>query len=482
MAEISKQALLVANNVDFPNNNAGAITPAILRSFNTDMIDSTVNQTQYNTNSGSWNISISALNTFTSSQQPQFTNLNAFTASQLTINSGYNATTQSLSASISSTNVALNQVIAWTGSVNAISFNGGAAQYSKRLNFGGFISASFVPNVGGLIADINVLQDNTKLNTSSFNAYTQSQAIDFGNYSASVATSLSSSTYVFNKYTASTNAWTASTNAWTASTQTYINQLLNYSASAGTTFATTGSNTFRGNQIISGTINTTGNIASNGNLYSLGQYNNIYIAQNVELTGSQYPGNTVVVAPELYPNDIYGGFSINNSAAETMVGLVVNSYDGNYPGTPTPMMYASAQYNGSNLVMAFPTNVIDVYKPTTFKAPVITTGSVNGNIVPLTITSNTASMDLSQGNFFTLQLVAGQNTRLQATNITPGQTINLRLNQATSSVGTISFPTYFDFPASNIASASAVTGAVDIMSFLTFDTNRIYSTIIKNLI
>jgi hypothetical protein len=91
-------------------------------------------------------------------------------------------------------------------------------------------------------------------------------------------------------------------------------------------------------------------------------------------------------------------------------------------------------------------------------------------------------MDLSQGNFFSLQLIASQNVRLQATNIKAGQTINLRLNQATASVGTISFPTYFDFPASNIASASAVTGAVDILSFLTFDTNTIYSTIIKNLI
>jgi hypothetical protein len=109
------------------------------------------------------------------------------------------------------------------------------------------------------------------------------------------------------------------------------------------------------------------------------------------------------------------------------------------------------------------------------------TGSVYGNIVPLVISSNTASMDLSKGNFFTLQLVASQNVRLEASNIKAGQTINLRLNQATASVGTISFPTYFDFPAANIASASAVTGAVDILSFLTFDTNTIFSTIIKNL-
>ena len=49
MSAISKQALAVDNNQSFPTNNAGAITPTILRNFNTNMIDSNVNQTEYNT-------------------------------------------------------------------------------------------------------------------------------------------------------------------------------------------------------------------------------------------------------------------------------------------------------------------------------------------------------------------------------------------------------------------------------------------------
>ena len=55
MSELSKQALVVDNNQSFPNNNNGAITPSVLRAFNTNMIDSTVNQSQYTTDSGSWN-------------------------------------------------------------------------------------------------------------------------------------------------------------------------------------------------------------------------------------------------------------------------------------------------------------------------------------------------------------------------------------------------------------------------------------------
>jgi uncharacterized coiled-coil protein SlyX len=67
MAEISKQALKVDNNQSFPNNNNGAITPSILRAFNTNMIDSMVDELSYNVDSASWNQQIDALEQFTSS-------------------------------------------------------------------------------------------------------------------------------------------------------------------------------------------------------------------------------------------------------------------------------------------------------------------------------------------------------------------------------------------------------------------------------
>ena len=67
MAQLTKQALIVENNQSFPNNNAGAITPTILREFNTDMIDSTVNQTVYTADSASFNNKINALQNDTGS-------------------------------------------------------------------------------------------------------------------------------------------------------------------------------------------------------------------------------------------------------------------------------------------------------------------------------------------------------------------------------------------------------------------------------
>jgi hypothetical protein len=61
MAELTKQALKVENNTEFPNNNNGQITPSRLRTFNEDMIDSTVNQAVYTADSASFDSRIDAI-------------------------------------------------------------------------------------------------------------------------------------------------------------------------------------------------------------------------------------------------------------------------------------------------------------------------------------------------------------------------------------------------------------------------------------
>ena len=56
-------------------------------------------------------------------------------------------------------------------------------------------------------------------------------------------------------------------------------------------------------------------------------------------------------------------------------------------------------------------------------------GSINGEVLELSITSLTASIDCSLGNFFNLSLVGGVDTHLNPTNIQAGQTISIRINQ-----------------------------------------------------
>jgi len=286
MSEISKQALKVDNTQSFPNNSTGYITPALLRAFNDNVIDSTVNQTVYTADSSSWNQQITALETFTGSQQPSFTALNAFTASQLTVNSGVNVFTQSANSSITQLNAATASLQNFTSSINQIIVNGSSIGTSTRFFFNGFVSASIIPNVDGAIASITVLSDGSKLNTGSFNAYTASTAASQSLFSASVSTSLTN----LNSFTASQNTFNSSA---TASIQELLNLSsslsggyatqgeLDYSSSvlqanidtklntssfnaytqsitqAG--YATTGSNSFNGNQNITGSITVSGN-------------------------------------------------------------------------------------------------------------------------------------------------------------------------------------------------------------------------------
>ena len=86
MAEITKVALKVDNNSSFPNNNAGAITPSILRAFNTNMIDSLVDEIGYTADSSSWNQQIDSLEQFTASLSTAFVSTGSFNTYTSSIN------------------------------------------------------------------------------------------------------------------------------------------------------------------------------------------------------------------------------------------------------------------------------------------------------------------------------------------------------------------------------------------------------------
>jgi hypothetical protein len=99
----------------------------------------------------------------------------------------------------------------------------------------------------------------------------------------------------------------------------------------------------------------------------------------------------------------------------------------------------------------------------------------------MSITSQTASMNLSLGNFFTLTLVSGSTTELAASNIKAGQTINLLLNQPSVGTGSLSYNSTFKFPAGGNYIATPITGSKDIITLVTFDTTNIYAASINNL-
>lgn len=109
----------------------------------------------------------------------------------------------------------------------------------------------------------------------------------------------------------------------------------------------------------------------------------------------------------------------------------------------------------------------------------IVTGSTQGNVVALTISSNTASMDLSQSNFFTLQLVSGSNTYINPSNIRPGVSSTLLIS--TTGSGTVSFPTTVKQP-SGSAYVPTTSAGKDVLTFISYDSSTLYVASAKNMI
>ena len=108
-------------------------------------------------------------------------------------------------------------------------------------------------------------------------------------------------------------------------------------------------------------------------------------------------------------------------------------------------------------------------------------GSVRGTVITLSVASQTASMDLSLGNFFSLTLPTSSNTYLNPTNIKPGETVQLLVKQQ-SLTGSLTYPSILLFPTGSDYSASIFANSQDILSFVSFDTSSLYAVSIKNLV
>jgi hypothetical protein len=107
------------------------------------------------------------------------------------------------------------------------------------------------------------------------------------------------------------------------------------------------------------------------------------------------------------------------------------------------------------------------------------TGSINGNVVPLSITSNTASLNLNDGNFFTIILNGGVDTRIEPSNLKAGQTVNILVG--TTGSATVSFPSSVKQVSGSTYVPSTGT-TVDILTLVSFDSSYLYLANVKNLI
>jgi len=100
------------------------------------------------------------------------------------------------------------------------------------------------------------------------------------------------------------------------------------------------------------------------------------------------------------------------------------------------------------------------------------TGSAYGNVVAVTVASNTASIDLAAGNFFTATLGNNATTFFNFTNVKPGLTANLILT--TGTVSTASFSSNVKQPSGSSYLPSSGSGKVDALSAIAVDASNLY--------
>jgi hypothetical protein len=218
----------------------------------------------------------------------------------------------------------------------------------------------------------------------------------------------------------------------------------------------TGSLTTTTGAIISGSLNVTGSVLGN----VLGNNTDTYtgsaaIQQVVTLTQTEYNA----ISASANPNTFYVISDSVGFSSATFATTGSNIFTGNQ------IISGSLIVTGSSTLQS-----------------TVFSGSVRGEVKALSIASNTASLDCSTDNFFTLTLVSGSNTFINPTNIASGQTINLRVTQANPGNGTVSFPTSVKQVSGSSYVPSTGAGPVDIVTFISFDASSLYLSNVKNLV
>jgi len=134
-------------------------------------------------------------------------------------------------------------------------------------------------------------------------------------------------------------------------------------------------------------------------------------------------------------------YDYDNTSSDPSVFLTINSYDTATKSIPT--------FNrGLNVT-----------------GSLIVTGSAVTQLIPITVASNTASIDCIRGNLFSFTLGAASTTHIAFSNIKEGQTGNLLITTAATS--TASFSSNVKQISGSQYTATSGSGQTDLLSFAT---------------
>ena len=86
----------------------------------------------------------------------------------------------------------------------------------------------------------------------------------------------------------------------------------------------------------------------------------------------------------------------------------------------------------------------------------------------------------NKANFFQLTLQPNSAQSVYLTNGYPGQTVNVKITQASTTPGTVNWAGSIDFPDGFDSAVSTGANDVDVFTFVTWDGTNWYATGLKN--
>ena len=222
---------------------------------------------------------------------------------------------------------------------------------------------------------------------------------------------------------------------------------------------------------------------SGTDVYSAALRNGL-LGNNLIVSGTSYFANT-----DSFGSVFLGRFNANDSIRNKTSDIIFAIGTGNSTTRKTGFLIDS----GSN---TFIEGTLNVSGSTTITGSLILsssnavelqvignsvfTGSVNGNVVSMSITSNTASMDLNLGNYFTLTLADTATTHISASNVQPGVSATLVITTGTNSSASLA-PTMLQ-PSGNAYSATNGSSKKDVLSIVAVASGVPFVVSTKNMI
>ena len=229
-----------------------------------------------------------------------------------------------------------------------------------------------------------------------------------------------------------------------------------------------------------------GNTASNfGSVVIGGQSlstskNDEVVVNHLSIYGDTFISSSVLGTGSLIDN-LGQQAIVTGSQVQHIVNLSQTEYDALTPDANTLYVIDGTETLGDTVISgSFEVSGSSTFDDVTIDGSSVFSGSVIGEITALSITSNTASMDCSLGNMYTLVINQQTDVHLDVTNIQAGQTINLEVTHDATNSGSLSYAPEFQFPGGTAPTITAAASSKDVLTFIAFRDTTLLGTSLLN--